>query len=853
MLGAAAIAQQRSTINLLKSDHTTRMLINGVDVYKVYQGTFQQKYSVLTSDSAYVYLKENRFDAFGHVSITQGDTLHIYADTLNYDDNTKIAILTRNVRMVDKDATLTTNNFTYNTATRIGTYVNGGKLVNKGNTLTSMNGYYYAIPRDSYFRYNVKLVSADANIVADTLRYNTGSRIAYFLGPTNILGKKDKDTLYTENGNYNTQTEQAAFGQNNLYKQGSKTLQGDSLFYDRLKGYGRAVKHVTFDDQEQKMTIKGQIGEYYKSDDRAVVTIDPYVIFVTEEKDTTKNKVDTVLKKLPVTDSLKNVKPDSLSKKNVAPAVASKTAKPTSPATPVPARPIPPKVTAKPTTVPPPAPVQLPPNATAAQRQAYMAANAARNAQMAKTQQQAVGLAVQAVKPALPPPPHPLTTTTVSFTPLVIKRPTVGGRIVKDSVPMKRDTMYIGADTLETQIMTFKKLKEVQEKRRIAGIVDTTRKLRRPFVPDKVQPKQLLPMKPALEPQPAYYLHKPLNAVKPAIDTVALAKKIAAAAKRKAAADSILTRRRADSLAKGLIRPPLPDTARIRTLSAHHNVKIFKSDLQAKSDSLFYSSSDSVIRCYVKPMFWTTGTQMSGDTINLQMKNKKMDNMDIYPNAFAVNVEEKDSTYFNQMGGRRMHAFFKDNKMDRLNVDGNAETIYFNRDKNKGNKVTSMQRSLSSGIRVLFKANEVLRLSFTTKPENKDYPMNKLKEEDKILKNFIWKPKDRPASKEDVIHPKKTPPVKAESKKPKAESKSGAKDAAKKPAVTGKPAVKGDDGKTKADAKSTDNKPAAKDSLATKSPAVKDTIKTQTKPAQLKRDTVKADTVKKQQQIIKKS
>ena len=30
-------------------------------------------------------------------------------------------------------------------------------------------------------------------------------------------------------------------------------------------------------------------------------------------------------------------------------------------------------------------------------------------------------------------------------------------------------------------------------------------------------------------------------------------------------------------------------------------------------------------------------------------------------------------------------------------------------------------------------------------------PMDKLTEEDKILKGFIWKPKDRPKSKEEII------------------------------------------------------------------------------------------------------
>ncbi len=81
------------------------MKIKGKQMVIVYQGTFKQDFSTLTSDSAYFYTEDNVVDAFGHVNINQGDTLNIYSDKLNYNGNTKIAILTYNVRMVDKDAT----------------------------------------------------------------------------------------------------------------------------------------------------------------------------------------------------------------------------------------------------------------------------------------------------------------------------------------------------------------------------------------------------------------------------------------------------------------------------------------------------------------------------------------------------------------------------------------------------------------------------------------------------------------------------------------------------------------------------------------------------------------------------
>ncbi|MBE7179080.1 MAG: hypothetical protein INR69_21940, partial [Mucilaginibacter polytrichastri] len=293
--GTASAQKKPTVVNLISSTRTIGMKRNGVDFLKVYNGVFRQDNSTLRSDSAYFYPQNNSFDAFSNVNINQGDTLNIYSDLLNYNGNTKVARLTNNVRLVDKDATLTTNYLTYNTATRIGTYTGGGKLVNKDNVLTSKNGYYFANSRDSYFRYDVVLTSPDALIKTDTMRYNTGSKVAFFYGPTNIYGKDD--TLYTENGRYDTQVQQAFFGKKNKYRQGTKTLNGDSLFYDRVRGYGRAVKNVTFNDREQNITLKGDLATHYKSPDRTIVTQNAYVVLVAEDDST---KKDTAKKAPPL-------------------------------------------------------------------------------------------------------------------------------------------------------------------------------------------------------------------------------------------------------------------------------------------------------------------------------------------------------------------------------------------------------------------------------------------------------------------------------------------------------------------------------------------------------------------------
>jgi len=709
------IAQKKaSKVNLISSTKSQGVKMNGMDVIKVYNGVWIQDRTRMKSDSAYFYQSANAFDAFGHVAINQGDTLNIYSDKLNYNGNTKVAILTENVKMVDKEATLTTNFFNYNTATRIGTYVNGGKLVSKTNTLVSQNGYYFAGTHDAYFRYNVVGTTNDALIYTDTMRYNSQTRINYFYGPTRIYGTKDKDTLLTDNGTYNTINEQALFTKNNLYKQGTKSLKGDTLFYDRLKGFGRSVKHVVFNDDEQKITIFGGLGTYFKQNDLAIVTRDPYVVLVTENSDSTKTKKDTA-KVLPLPVEVKKGKKQLVSDKTKMdltrlaiqnkPMIDSASKRLTMPVIDSFSKKMP-------------------------QRMSIDSASKIASAQskkISKTDQDKIKLGIKGLQKAR-----------LDTNEIVTNKPPV---ILADTGKVKKDSVYMSADTIETRILTYKELNVLQEQERLSHIKDTTKK---PSIVYKVSPK-FLSISPAKWPRDTSYWHRDYFG-KPAPKKI----KVAAAKPKK----DLLTPKikkvvKIDStfLDRKII---LQDTARIRILYAFHKAKIFKSDLQAKADSMFYSNSDSTIRCYTKPIIWTQGSQLSGDTINLIMKNKKLDKMDMYPSAFIVNVEKYDSTHFNQVGGKKMRGFFKNNQLHRVYFEGNVECIYFVRD-SATRLVTDMQRSSSSRMRLYLKNNEVTDLAFLTKPDHRYIPIEKVKEDEKILGGFLWKPKERPISKESVL------------------------------------------------------------------------------------------------------
>ncbi len=234
---------------------------------------FEHDGAILNCDTAWLYDKENRMDASGHVVITKGDSIKVTGGKLQYDGKTKMATLQNSVTCTEKDMVLTTNLLTYDVGNGIANYYDGGKIVNKENTLTSKNGHYYSATKDVAFHYDVVLTNPDYTMKSDTLRYNTINKTAYFLGPSIIISKTDY--IYCENGWYDTDKEKAQFSINALLVTSQQKLTGDSLFYDRNKKEGKAFRNVRLTDTSQKSIIFGGYAEFKQEKSEAIVTKDP--------------------------------------------------------------------------------------------------------------------------------------------------------------------------------------------------------------------------------------------------------------------------------------------------------------------------------------------------------------------------------------------------------------------------------------------------------------------------------------------------------------------------------------------------------------------------------------------------
>lgn len=231
---------------------------------------FKHHEAFLYCDSALFYDEKNAIEAFGNVHIKQGDTLNIVGQTLLYDGNTRTAQLFKDVKMTDNKMTLTTQRLDYELNTDLARYTTGGKIIDKENELTSIIGYYYAKKKEFFFREKVVLTNPQYVMNSDTLKYNTASKIVYFQGPTTIKGKDD--FIYCENGWYNTIKNISQFNKNAYLQSKQNTLKGDSLYYNRKIGLGKAFRNISVVDTIQKIVIRGQYGESNRKKNYSFVT-----------------------------------------------------------------------------------------------------------------------------------------------------------------------------------------------------------------------------------------------------------------------------------------------------------------------------------------------------------------------------------------------------------------------------------------------------------------------------------------------------------------------------------------------------------------------------------------------------
>jgi lipopolysaccharide export system protein LptA len=255
-----SIAQNRKRVEILHCDvldHNTRIVANAQRLLGNVHITVDG--AVMWCDSLYSYAN-NTVDAFGRVHIVRGDTLNMYADFINYNGMTKLAKARRNVKLIDKQTTLTTDSLDYSMTNDLASYNYSGTVKDSTNVLKSVIGLYYVNEKKAYFKTKVDGLTKDYKIKSDTLIYYTNTKKVFIEGPTHIFN--EKDTLYAEYGWYDSMKSFAKLTKKPKIWNEKQKVKADSIYYDKKSGEGMAMGHARVQDIENSIVVVGNKVKY---------------------------------------------------------------------------------------------------------------------------------------------------------------------------------------------------------------------------------------------------------------------------------------------------------------------------------------------------------------------------------------------------------------------------------------------------------------------------------------------------------------------------------------------------------------------------------------------------------------
>lgn len=190
---------------------------------------------------------------------------------------------------------------------------------------------------------------------------------------------------------------------------------------------------------------------------------------------------------------------------------------------------------------------------------------------------------------------------------------------------------------------------------------------------------------------------------------------------------------------------PIPDTEQ-SIIRAYHKVKYFRSDIQGICDSMVYNQLDSTNTMYYEPTIWSQGSQMTARKIIMYNKNNVLDRVFLDQSAFIISKE--DTSMFNQIKGKTMMGYIRDNELYKIDVEGNAQTVYYPKD---NDATIGVNRAESTNMTIFFKDKKANEIRLRDLPQGNMNPPFILSDKEVKLKGFIWLEKHRPKNKFDIF------------------------------------------------------------------------------------------------------
>ncbi|WP_027377207.1 OstA-like protein [Kaistella palustris] len=193
-------------------------------------------------------------------------------------------------------------------------------------------------------------------------------------------------------------------------------------------------------------------------------------------------------------------------------------------------------------------------------------------------------------------------------------------------------------------------------------------------------------------------------------------------------------------------------------LRAYRKARMFKSNIQVRTDSLSFNETDGVMHLDGKPIAWSGEKQVTGDRIEayFDTENEYIDSLRVIGNAFAISKADslnlKDE--FNQIKGKLMTVYYQKNEINLAKVIGNAQAITYADDQNEKTKEVErigIALSTCGTIEAEFEERRVQIISCNIGANTDIYPMSQISREKRFFPDFNWNTKDRLRKWEDIF------------------------------------------------------------------------------------------------------
>ena len=684
--------------------------------------------AVITCDSAVRY-SDQRWGFFGQVLVNQ-DSIYIYGDSAIYDGDASMAeIYAPIIKVVDGDALLYTYNFRFNTEKKIGSYTDGGVLVHDDNIIESVRGYYDAENHDIICVDKVELHGEDYDMKSDSIIYNTDTEFARFFTHSEIWNA-DGDYLSADRGHYDKQQDLYMVTRNGYILSKDQEVWGDTLSYFRSAGHVVGYGNIQMDDFKQKMLAFGDYAEYWSEPGDALLTRNPSIVsYDLSQRDSVFMSGDTLqIFTISLLAEREAAEQQEAKQKEESKQKAEQAA-------------------------------ERQRESLARQQASRANANQADASNNANTQQSDNTATGDDSQPVMAEPQGD-----DAAEPNEVLAAEATDSVAQDSLPQLTPKQQKALEQKQAKDAA-RKVKEAKKKEKMAARkvhLDSIAKIRQAKVTamlEKVKAKELERMakdsvRRALKREKLLAKGEDVSAMD-SLDSMARLRNERVLRQLEQRTDTVdkpksnipqaeeVVAKEEDKKGEGEKADSISADSVYRLVKAYRNVKMFRKDAQMICDSLTTTSLDSIVHLYISPVLWNGSNQLASETMDLHTRNQKLERAEF--DGTPIMVAVIDSTYFNQVAGKKMIAYFRDNEIYRNDVDGNVQTIYFQREDEKTTLVTEMIYLESASASFYIENKELVGMTYRNDVPFTMYPINQVPESQPLkLPNFKWVPALRP-------------------------------------------------------------------------------------------------------------